>query len=141
METILAYTHSLIRWIILLMMLYVIIFKHSNIDNPKKKIDWALYVLILFLMQILLGIVLYFISHNVSFETGFMKNSQLRFHTIEHPFAMILAFLIMLRGYTKGLRTLLSKRNKVVKTYYLIALIIILLSIPWPFRGFGNSLF
>ena len=142
MESILEHTHSGIRWILLLMLLFVLIKDHNNpADDPRKKIDWPLYTLVLFFLQIVLGLILYFTSHNVSFEPGFMKNAQHRFFTIEHLVGMLLAFLIMLRGYIKSRRTLMSKWNKVIKIYYLISLIIILLSIPWPFRGFGNSWF
>ena len=142
MESILIHTHSGIRWIFLLMLLFVLFKNHNNpASDPRKKIDWPLYTLILFLLQILLGFVLYFISNNVSFEPGFMKNSHYRFFTIEHETGMLLAFIIMLIGYIKSRRTLISNWNKVIKTWYLISLIIILLSIPWPFRGFGNSWF
>jgi len=142
MESILVHTHSGIRWIFLLMLLFVLFKNHNNpVDDPRKKIDWPLYTLVLFLLQILLGFVLYFFSHNVSFDSGFMQNSQHRFFTIEHETGMLLAFIIMLIGYIKSRRTLMSNWNKVIKTWYLISLIIILLSIPWPFRGFGNSWF
>ena len=142
MEGILAHSHSGIRWILILMFIFVLVKNHNNpVDDPRKKIDWPLYTLILFFLQIIIGLILYFISHNVSFEAGFMKNPQLRFFTIEHITGMMLAFIIMLIGYIKSRRTLMSRWNKVIKTYYLISFIIILLSIPWPFRGFGNPWF
>jgi len=142
MESVLEHTHSGIRWILLLMLIFVLIKNHyTPADDPRKKIDWPLYTLILFFLQIIIGLILYFISDNVSFDAGFMKNAHLRFFTIEHLTGMFLALFIMLIGYIKSRRVLMSKWNKVIKTYYLISLILILLSIPWPFRGFGNSWF
>ena len=142
MESILIHAHSGLRWILLFMILYVIFKDHSKYDEENgKKIDWPLYILILFFLQIVTGFILYFMSDVVSFEPGFMKNSHLRFFTIEHLTGMLAAFLIMLAGYMKSRKTLISKRNKIYRIYYVIALILILLSIPWPFRGFGNSWF
>ncbi len=142
MESILEHTHSGIRWILLLMFIFVIVTNHNTpAKDPRKKIDWPLYTLVLFFLQIIIGLILYFISHSVSFESGFMKNPQHRFFTIEHITGMLLAFIIMLIGYIKSRRTLMSRWNKVIKTYYIISFIIVLLSIPWPFRGFGNTWF
>ena len=141
MESVLEHTHSGIRWILLLMLIYVIFKNHNTINDPRKKIDWPLYTLILFFLQIIVGLILYFISDAVSFEPGFMKDAHLRFFTIEHLTGMVTAFIIMLIGYVKSRRTLMSKWNKVIKTYYIISLILILISIPWPFRGFGNAWF
>ncbi len=142
MESILAHTHSGIRWILILMFIFVLIKNHNNpAEDPRKKIDWPLYTLILFSLQIIMGLILYFMSHNVSFEPGFMKDARLRFFTIEHLTGMIIAFVVMLTGYIKSRRTIMSRWNKIIKTYYLIAFLIILLSIPWPFRGFGTPWF
>jgi len=141
MESILILTHSALRWIILIAMIYVLLKDHSQAVQSKKKIDWILYTLILFFLQIVIGLILYFISHKVSFHEGFMKSPKLRFFTVEHITGMFLAFIVMLLGYVKYLKTPGTGRYKIIKKYYLIALLITLLSIPWPFRGFGNGWF
>ncbi len=140
MESVLLHTHSGLRWIFILLVIFALL-RDNSAAPDKKTMDIPLYTLIVFGMQILLGLGLYFISHNVSFESGFMKDSQLRFFTVEHAFGMLLAFIIMLLGFRKSKKQLLSKRNKTIKLYYAIALFIIIISIPWPFRGFGNSWF
>ena len=142
MESILIESHSGLRWILLLMIIYVLVKNHNTpSDNPKKKIDIPLYTLILFGLQIIIGLGLYFMSNSVSFEAGFMKNAQLRFFSMEHVVGMTIAFLVMLRGYFKIRKTAVFSWNKVIRLYYGIALLIILLSIPWPFRGFGHGWF
>jgi len=142
MESILIHTHSGLRWIFLAMMIFVLFRNNNNIhSDPKKKIDLPLYTLILFAMQIVIGLILYFISHNVSFEAGFMKNSQHRFFTMEHELGMTIAFILMLFGYIKLRKTAVFSWNKILRIYYGIALFIIFASIPWPFRGFGNGWF
>ena len=140
MESVLAHTHSGLRWIFLILAIYTLI--RNNAYTPdKKSIDIPLYTLILFGLQIFIGLILYFISNNVTFEAGFMKNAQHRFFTIEHAFGMLLAFIIMFLGYRKSRMQLMSKRNKTIKIHYAISLIVVIASIPWPFRGFGNGWF
>jgi len=140
MESILVHSHSGLRWIFLIMILFVL-FKNHSITDPKKKIDYPLYTLILFSFQIIIGLILYFISSSVSFEAGFMKEAQLRFFTMEHVVGMLIAFVIMIIGYNKLRKSSDSSWNKIIRLYYGIALFIIFASIPWPFRGFGNSWF
>jgi len=141
MESILIHSHSGLRWILLITMIFVLFKDHSNISVKSKKIDWVLYTLILFFLQIIIGVILYFISHKVSFQPGFMKIAKLRFFTVEHITGMLLAFVIMILGYIKYIKAPLNRRNKIIKIYFAIALLFVLLSIPWPLRGFGNSWF
>lgn len=142
MESILLETHSGLRWILLLMMV-IVLFKNHNIpaEDQKKKIDLPLYTLILFFLQLLIGFVLYSMSDNVSFDPGFMKKTHLRFFTIEHSLGMFVAFLVMLVGYFRLRKTAVFSWNKVVRIYYGIALLVVVLSIPWPFRGMGQGWF
>ena len=142
MESILLHTHSGLRWIFLFMIVFVI-FKNYNttISDNKKPFNLPLYTLIIFSIQIIIGLGLYFMSNNVSFEPGFMKHAQLRFFTMEHVFGMVLAYVIMLIGFIKLNTKPLAKRNKIIKIYYGISLFLIIASIPWPLRGFGNSWF
>lgn len=142
MESILLHTHSGLRWIFIILMIFTLIKNYNPTESTNAKaINLPLYTLILFSLQIIIGLGLYFMSKNVSFEAGFMKNTQLRFYTMEHAFGMILAFIIMLIGYLKLKNESLTSWNKIIKIYYGIALFLILASIPWPFRGFGNSWF
>jgi len=140
MESILVHTHSGLRWIFLALVIFALLKDNSN-TSDNKSIDIPLYTLILFGLQLFIGLLLYFMSDNVSFESGFMKNPHLRFFTVEHIFGMLLAFIIMLLGYRKSRKQLLSNRNKTIKIYYGISLLLVLASIPWPFRGFGNGWF
>ncbi len=142
MESILLEAHSGLRWLLLLMMIFVLI-KNHNIpaEDPKRKIDLPLYTLILFFLQLLMGFGLYFMSNSVSFDPGFMKITHLRFFTVEHSLGMFVAFLVMLSGYIKLRKTAVFSWNKVVRLYYGIALMVVILSIPWPFRGMGHGWF
>jgi len=89
-------------------------------------------------LQLVLGLVLYFISPKVVFDASSMKVSLLRFYLVEHIGLMIIAVILITIGYVKSDRTADEiKKYKHVVVYYSIALVLILASIPWPFRGLG----
>lgn len=102
----------------------------------------ALFALIATHLQLVIGLVLYFISPLVSFGEGFMKNAVTRFYTVEHISIMLLAIALITVGYSVGKRKATNEqKGRTTFTYYLIGLILILISIPWPFRGLGAGWF
>ena len=61
-----------------------------------------------------------------------MKNASQRFFAVEHTFTMIIAIALITVG---GVSVRKGKSN--AKWFYLIALILILMRIPWPFMEAG----
>jgi hypothetical protein len=96
-------------------------------DKDKKL---SLFTLIFTHLQAVLGIVLYFLSPKVRFFENTMSNSSYRFFTVEHVFMMLIAIILI----TLGHRQAKAGNVKRVFWYYFIALVLILVSIPWPFR-------
>ena len=142
---ILIHTHSGLRWIVLLLMVITIYraykLKSSKQIPPNKKMNIPLFTLIVFSLQFVLGIVLFFTSSLVSFSEGFMKNPTLRFFTVEHWSMMLIAIILIHIGYIRAQKLDYINAQKAIFIYYLIALMITILAIPWPFRGFGNGWF
>ena len=73
---------------------------------------------------------------------GAMSNSFQRFWMIEHLIGMLIAIVLITIGHSKSKKGAdANQKNKAIRTFYLIALIIILLTIPWPFKegfeGYG----
>jgi high-affinity Fe2+/Pb2+ permease len=94
--------------------------------------------LIIMHIQLVLGLVLYFISPKVIFSASSMKDGFLRFFLVEHISLMIIAVILVTVGYVKSDRAEdMIKKNKRVLIYYSIAFVLILASIPWPFRPLG----
>jgi len=97
----------------------------------------SLFALITMHLQLLIGIVLYFVAPYFSAfsEEGMgeiMKNSQLRLYLIEHPLTMIIAIVFITIGYSKHKKKLSSsKKFKTLSIFYTIALILLLSRIPW----------
>lgn len=136
---ILTGAHSGWRWIVLILLIAAIAKAFSGWKKKKeftvadKKL--ALFAMIAFHLQWTFGLILYFISPKVAFVEGFMKNSMLRFYGLEHIVAMTIAFVLITIGYSKSKKIEDGPgKFKKIFVFYLIAFIIILASIPWPFR-------
>jgi len=141
----LLHAHSGLRWVVLILLLAAIF----NAFSKKKSGVWtakdkkiSLFAMIFVHVQLLIGLVLYFISPKVSFTEGFMKDDLLRFYTIEHVLLMVVAIALITVGYSKSKKSA-TDANKfgAVARFYLVGLILILGSIPWPFRDLGAGWF
>lgn len=144
MYNMLLHAHSGLRWLVLFFLIAAIATAWSN---WSKKAEYPLGKMPLFgfiftHVQLLLGFILYFISPKVQFASGVMKDSMLRFYTVEHISLMLVAIVLITLGYRKAKKQAPAPEgHKTIFTYYLIGLILILVSIPWPFRGFGAGWF
>ena len=67
-----------------------------------------------------------------------MKDSVARFYAIEHTTGMLLAIILIHLGYSYGKKSVPdSQKHRRVLLYFILALLILLISIPWPFRAVG----
>ncbi len=142
---ILTGSHSGWRWVVLILLLAAIVKAYGG---WKKKKDFtaadkklAMFAMIAFHLQWTFGVILYFISPKVQFVEGFMKNAMLRFYGMEHIVAMTIAFVLITIGHSKSKKVEEGpEKFKKIFVFYTIALVIILASIPWPFRtALGGS--
>lgn len=142
----LVHAHSGLRWIVLLLLILAVgiafrkVRSKSNYSESDRKI--ALFTLIGVHLQLVIGLVLYFISPKVEFFAGIMKDPVFRFYTVEHITLMLIAIVLITMGYSKAKRRDTAEgKFRAVGTYYGIGLLLILISIPWPFRGLGAGWF
>lgn len=142
----LVHAHSGLRWVVLLLLILAIF---NAFSKKGKGVEWTdkdkkitLFAMIFTHVQLLIGLVLYFMSPLVQFSEGFMKNPVYRFYSVEHITTMLIAIALITIGYSKSKRATESvKKFKTVATFYLIGLILILAGIPWPFRDLGAGWF
>lgn len=144
----LLHAHSGLRWIVLALLLMAIFnaFRSQASGRYEKKDKMInLFAMVFLHIQLLIGLALYFINEGmkVQYVEGWMKNSMLRFYGLEHILGMVIAIAIITMGRSKAEKKLKGTRDKHRKILisYTIGLIIILASIPWPFRNFGAGLF
>lgn len=140
--SILKHAHSGLRYFVIIFLLLAIITSFMNWQKNKSYTAsdkrWPLMAMIFCHIQLILGLILYFISPMVRFSGDVMKDAVGRFYTVEHISLMIIALILITVGHAKGKRLIGDvKRYKVIFTYYLIGFILIMVSIPWPFRALG----
>ncbi len=129
--------HSGMRYIILLLLVIAIINAIANLKSDKfgkKDKLLNLFAMVFLHIQLLLGLILYFISPMVRFGEGMMSDPVARFFTMEHLIMMIVAIALVTIGYSKSKKVAeAKKKHRLVLRYYGLGLIVIFVAIPWPF--------
>lgn len=131
--------HNTIGLILLFLLLLVILFV-AVMYVLKKPIGKstkvaALIGMITVHLQILIGVILYFLSpvgfSNFSGES--MKHTIARFYLVEHPIGMILAAFFITKGYKVLKKESLSETGRYnrVLIFYTLGFIILSYMIPW----------
>lgn len=142
MYNILVHAHSGLRYVVLLLLIAAIVDGYRRSQAGSQKNQLALFALIFTHLQLVLGLILYFISPKVQFAAGVMKDSVLRFYTVEHISVMLIAIILITIGYSRGKKLLPAAEGyRRTAFFYLIGLVLILISIPWPFRNLGAGWF
>lgn len=146
MYTGLLHTHSLVRWIMLILLIMTVFrayngWKSNRTFTPGDK-KLTLFTLIFSHVQLLIGFLLYMVSPIVQSAMAdmgaAMKDKMLRFWAVEHILTMIIAIVIITIGHALAKRASNdTQRFKRIFTYFLAGLILILITIPWPFLQTG----
>ncbi|TXG36917.1 hypothetical protein [Seonamhaeicola maritimus] len=132
--------HSYWAYIVLLILIIAtfnaIIKSAGGKEYSAKDFRVSLFTLIVSHIQLLIGIVLYFVSERFSLwsELGgeVMGNSLARLYLVEHPLVNIIAVALITIGYSKHKKKLTSKAKlKTIAIFYTIALVLFLSRIPW----------
>lgn len=138
-------SHSGLRWIVVILFILAIaglIRAAYQGKSSNRALLFAKLTLIVSHIQLLLGLWLYFISPKVVFMAESMKNKVLRFYLVEHIALMVIALAVLTIGYVKYKKTIENQSSaKSMLWYYIISFVLIMISIPWPFRGMGAGWF
>jgi hypothetical protein len=120
---------------LLLIVIYALIGSLSNRNFTEKDRKIALIGFILAHIQLLVGLVLYFISPvglSLLRGGGAMSDSFARLTALEHPVINIIAIILISVGYIKAKKPGESRaRFRTVYMLYAIGLVLILSRIPW----------
>lgn len=137
--------HSLLRWFVLISLIYTTYhaykgwlstMPYTTRDNKIRNI-----AVVIVHLQLLAGLVLYVISPvTQQLFSNFgeaVQQSAIRFYGMEHSVLSILAVVFITIGSAKTKRHSNDiKKFKTTAIWFTIGLIIILISIPWPFSPF-----
>ncbi|GAA4406201.1 cytochrome B [Nibrella viscosa] len=141
---ILVHAHSGLRWLLLILLLAAIAVAFSKWRSRDEYAasDNKLYVFAMVLthIQLLIGLILYFLSPKVDF--GMMSEKIYRFYTAEHTVGMLIAIALITVGRVRSRKAANAvDKHRHVFVFYGLGLLVILLSIPWPFRIPGAGWF
>jgi hypothetical protein len=140
MYTGLLHTHSALRYVVLLMLIIVIIQSLLGWLNKKPYTAMdsrvGLFLFISTHTQLLVGLVLFFVSPFVQFSGAAMKDPSTRYWLTEHSTAMLIAivFITLARTTSKKMVSAESKHKRMF-IFNTIALVIILVTIWLSGRG------
>jgi hypothetical protein len=97
----------------------------------------SLFALIFSHIQLVIGLVLYFVSPWFAFWSdlgvgGVMKNSEARLYLVEHPFTNIIALFLITLGWSLHKRQTEDKKKFLrLGVFYGLGLLLLLSRIPW----------
>ncbi len=143
----LTFLHSIFRWLVLLSLLYSVFIAYrgyfrnkifSKTDNSVR--HWTATIAHI---QLVLGITLYSQSPIIKY---FWKNFEeakesfdFLFFGLIHIFLMLFSIILITIGSAISKRKTRDKdKFKIMLIYFVVALLIIFIAIPWPFSPFAN---
>lgn len=138
----LTHLHNFLRWIVLVLLIWSMVNAFLNKNGKETR-----FLTISSHVMLLLGLIQWFVGvwglkliQNVGMSE-LMSNESMkaaRFFAVEHPLTMIIAIALITVG---GVSVKKGKGN--AKWFYLVALLLILSRIPWPFMkdNIGRGLF
>jgi hypothetical protein len=141
----LLHLHNFLRWFVIIFALWTIVKTMGGLggNKPFTKAEKrpAMLLMIICDTQLLLGLMLYFTGtwglKNIQNQGmgAVMKDSAQRFWAVEHFAGMLLAIILVHIGYA-SVKKAIPDAAKYKKVFWctLIAFIVIIATIPWPFR-------
>jgi hypothetical protein len=101
-------------------------------DFTEKDRKIALFGLAAIHTQLLIGLVVYFVSDLGFTHLGEMKNAALRLTSLEHPIMNLIGITLITIGWMKHKKLITSESKfKTFSIYYGLGLSLIVIMIPW----------
>lgn len=145
MQNGLVHLHNFLRWVIIILLLVSIFksygaWKSGRSFTAGDKRLWlftmiaAHITLLLGLAQLLVGRI-GILTTQVPEGVSVMKDKTFRFFWVEHPVLMVIAIVLITIGRGQSKKAIPdSVKFKKAFWFFVAALIVILLAVPWPFR-------
>ena len=150
MYDLLLFAHSWLRWLVLLAVLMAVARAAGGVSTrrPWTPVDdrAGMWMTASLDLQMLIGIVLYGFLSPVT-KSAFvdmaaaMRAAPIRFFVVEHPVGMIVAIALAHIGRGRVRKAATSEaKHKTALIFFGLALLVLLLSIPWPVGPGARSL-
>ncbi len=141
MQSTILLFHSLVRYFVLIFLILVIVRSLMGWMNKKEygSLDdkFSLWLFMLTHTQLLMGLILFFVSEAVIFSAASMKDAVARYWLVEHSSMMLIAVVLISVGRI-SIKKIADGTAKHRRLFILnfIALLIILMAISMSGRGF-----
>ena len=136
MYTFIQKFHSGWAYLALLLLLFAVLNSLKGMASKKeftagdRKI--ALFGLIVTHIQLVVGLILYFVSPLGKAAFGNMSDAATRLTSLEHPLVNLIAIILITVGWSKHKKAVTSEAKfKSIAIFYGLGLILILSRIPW----------
>jgi hypothetical protein len=142
--------HSLLRWLVLIFAVIAVVRAIAGVSGPRA---WARgdtlagrLLTISIDTQMLVGLILYGllspITRTALADMGVaMRDASLRFYAVEHLVLMLAAVALVHIGQARVRQASSDRgRHRTAAIFFGIALVLMLVGIPWPFRAVGRPL-
>jgi hypothetical protein len=151
MYALFLFVHSLLRWIVLILGLVAVVRAIGGVSGrrpwvPADDAGVSRFARA-FDVQVLIGLIGYFFASPFTMEAwrdigATMQNGPLRFIVVEHTFGMIVAIALTHIGRARIRKAAHpAAKHRAAAIFLGLALLVILLSIPWPFMPAGRPYF
>jgi hypothetical protein len=142
--------HSLLRWVVLILAIVAVVRAIVGMSGPRA---WARgdtlagrLLTISVDTQLLVGLILYGVLSPVTrmafSDMGVaMRDASLRFYAVEHLVLMLAAVALVHVGQVRVRKAMTDRaRHRTAAVFFGLALLLMIVGIPWPFRAVGRPL-
>ena len=128
--------HAGWAYLALLLLVFAVINSFMGLSSKRaftpKDRKIALFGLIGTHVQLVIGLIVYFLSPYGSAAFGLMHDATLRLTSLEHPLVNIIAIVLITIGWSRHKRAATdSAKFKSIAIFYGLGLLLILSRIPW----------
>jgi len=146
----LLHLHNFGRWVVLILLLIAIVKSLSGMTGNKPFTNGdkktGLFLMISAHIMLLIGLYQWFVGLGLPLiqangMKAVMQNSVQRFWAVEHMAGMLIGIILITIGRGSAKKNITDKAKHTRSFwYYLIAFIIIVAVVPWPFREVARPL-
>ena len=136
LKTVHSYWAFFVLFILVAVIINAFIGRYMGKEFSTKDLRISLFGLIFSHIQLLIGLILYFVSpwfdQWAAIGMGVMKDAQARLYLVEHPITNILAIVLITIGWSMHKRqSESSKKFLRIILFYSLGLLLFLSRIPW----------
>ena len=136
LKTVHSYWAFFVLFILVAVIINAFIGRYMGKEFSTKDLRISLFGLIFSHIQLLIGLILYFVSpwfdQWAAIGMGVMKDAQARLYLVEHPITNILAIVLITMGWSMHKRQFESSTKFLrIILFYSLGLLLLLSRIPW----------